>query len=470
MSLPKFDREHFRDHADPARIDRVWARIDADLPEEPQIALAPPARAPRSRTMMWLAAASLAAFAAGVVVGHRESDSKTDSVPVAQQTNEASDSVLAAGSRARTFALPDGGAVTLSPGGTIEVGEATNGLVTLRLVQGHASIETAAGGSLAIVAGEAKVSTLGAATLSVDRAGDAIDLAVSDGLVELEAPDSHRPVRSGERVRASTITPTAVIDPKIAPHPVAVRQPSEPGPLLVSDEVPAPAVAPAPVAAPATAGWFALYENQKYDDALAAVEQSGGAAAAIDRGRTARELMALEHLARKKGEKILAMRALTRVATEFPDDPNAKAAAMTLGNMHRAAGNDALAQQYYDLAQNSAFGEDIACGRLQAMTAASPGAEKAARDYLAKYDNGRCREAAEDLLGDIQNASGDDKAPDAKAPDAPPVDGSAHTPPTGAQSPSGAQSPAQPPSGAQAPSPDAPKTTEPNDKKAPEKK
>lgn len=427
MSLPKFEPEHFREHADADRIERIWSRVDASLPEEASIAAAPPQPSPRSRAMVWLVAASLSAFTVGVFVGHREGQGETSGVPVARQTNDASDSVLAAGSRARTFALPGGGAVTLAPGGTIEVGEARAGMVTLRLIQGRAAIETASGGSLAIIAGDAKISTLGVASLSVDRAGDALDVAVSDGLVELEAPGDHRPVRAGERVRASTTTPTAVVDERILPHPVTPRVPSEPQAMLAAHDAPAPAPAPLVAAPAATPGWFAVYESGKYDDALALVEQTGGTASAIDRGRTPRELMALEHLARKKGEKILAMRALTRVATEFPDDPNAQAAAMTLGNMHRAAGNDALAQQYYELAKNSVFGEDVACGRLQTMNGASPGAEKSARDYLAKYENGRCREVAEDLLSEVESPESDEaKDAEAKHGEASEPEGSTH--------------------------------------------
>jgi len=425
MSLPKFEPEHFRDHADAERVDRIWSRIESDLPEQLSVVATPMRRSPRSRTAGWLVAASLSAFAVGVFVGHRAERTGASTLPVATQTTDVADSVLAAGSRSRTFALPGGGAVTLSPGGTIEIGETSGGLVTLRLVQGRAAIETAAGGSLAIVAGEARVSTLGAASLSVDRSGDAIDLAVSDGLVELEAPGDHRAVRSGEHVRAVTVTPIAISDAP-TPHPVVPRAPSEPPALLGFHEAPAPMAAPAPVAVAAAPSWFTQYEGGHYDEALAAVEQSGGTASAIDRGRTARELMALEHLARKKGEKILAMRALTRVATEFPDDPNAKAAAMTLGNMHRQAGNDLLAAQYYDLAKNSVFGEDIACTRLQAMSATTPGAEQAARGYLAKYDNGRCRLLAEDLLSDVATApDGEAKAPEAPTDAAPAPEGSA---------------------------------------------
>jgi hypothetical protein len=146
--------------------------------------------------------------------------------------------------------------------------------------------------------------------------------------------------------------------------------------------------------------------------------------------------MALDHIARKRGQTILAMRALTRVATEFPDDPNAQAAAMTLANLHRRAGNEALASQYEELAKNSVFGEDVACRRLASLEASAPGAADAARAYLAEYESGRCRETAEALLGDVEDEASEARDGEEPASDrpkngetAPPAPSSSAAPP-----------------------------------------
>jgi hypothetical protein len=427
MSLPQFKREDLRDHADPARIDRVWSRIEADLPAGADLEGASATtrhfassgavsggRESRRLRATLLLAASLAAFGGGVLVGRSAPSTSTHTTPVAIPTQESFDAVLAAGSNTRTFSLPGGGAVTLRPGGTMEIGQVDGGVVSLRLVQGEATLETAGGGTVAVQAGEARVSTVGASTLSIRRDERAIDVSVSDGLVEVEAPDGRRTLRTGERATASTVIQTAVVESPIHHRDAPQRSPSEPPPLVAEDGAPAPLAAPLEVAPPATPSWFALYDSGKIDEASAQLP-AGELSAAIERGRSARELMALDHLARSKGEKVLAMRALMRVAIEFPDDPMAKAAAVTLGNMHRTAGNHALAAQFDELAKNSQFAEDVACRRIDALDARDPGAEDAARDYLAKFPEGRCRSTAEDLLSDAEEeaskareAQGDD--------------------------------------------------------------
>jgi hypothetical protein len=316
-------------------------------------------------------------------------------------TNEAVDAVLAAGSRARTFSLPGGGAVTLRPGGTMEIADLDGGVVSLRLLQGEASLETAGGGTVAIEAGEARVSTVGASALTVRRDDRSIDVAVTGGVVEVDAPDGRQTLSRGERATASTIVTTALV--ASAPQPERpVRSPSEPPALLPDDAPPQPSVAPLAEPPPAPPGWFALYQASKLDEALAQLPPAE-MAAAIERGRTAGELMALDHLARIKKEVVLSMRALTRVVTEFPDDPYAKIAAVTLGNLHRSAGNHALAAQFDELAKSSQFGEDIACRRIGSFDAADPAAAQTARDYLAKYPEDRCRTAAEDLLSKAES-------------------------------------------------------------------
>lgn len=398
MSLPQFKREDLRDHADPARIERVWSRIEADLPAP---ATATMRYEPRRLRATLLLAASLAAFGGGVLVGRTTPPAPSQGTPIATATHESFDAVLAAGSNARTFSLPGGGTVTLRPGGTMEVGQVDGGVVSLRLVQGEATLETAGGGTVAVHAGEARVSTVGASTLSIRRDERAIDVSVSDGLVEVEAPDGRRTLRTGERATASTVIQTAVVESP-APREAPQRSPSEPPPLVAEDGAPPPVAAPLEPAPPATPSWFALYDSGKIDEASAQLP-TGELSAAIERGRSARELMALDHLARSKGEKVLAMRALMRVAIEFPDDPMAKAAAITLGNMHRTAGNHAQAAQFDELAKNSQFAEDVACRRIDALDARDPAAEGAARDYLAKFPEGRCRSTAEDLLSDAED-------------------------------------------------------------------
>lgn len=451
MSLPTFKPGDLRDHADPARIDRVWSRLEAELPAAAEADRAPvpgPHRAHggwgpwatarsgrRTRTAL-LVAASLAAFGGGLLVGRTTGAPEPSTQPVATATHESFDAVLAAGSRTRTFSLPGGGSVTLLPGGTMEVADVDGGVVSLRLVQGEASLETAGGGTVAIAAGDARVSTIGASTLTVRRDERAIDVSVADGLVEIDAPDGRRTLRPGDRHTASTVVTTAVVAPTHRPEP-PVRAPSEPPPLRNDETAPEPAPAPLDPPAPATPGWFALYQTGKIAEARALLPPAE-MAPSIERARSADELMALDHFARSQGEMVLAMRALSRVVTEFPDNPYAKVAAVTLGNLHRSAGNHALAAQYDELAKSSQFAEDIACRRIGALDARDPSAAQTAKDYLAKYPQGRCRTAAEDLLSDAEADASEpreDGADDAEPPVGPPATAPAAPPAPAAPSP-----------------------------------
>lgn len=446
MSLPTFKPGDLRDHADPARIDRVWSRLEAELPasaEAPRGAPVPLRARPRRRTRTTLLlAASLAMFGGGLLVGRTTGAPGPSTQPVATATHESFDAVLAAGSRTRTFSLPGGGSVTLLPGGTIEVAEVDGGVVSLRLVQGEASLETAGGGTVAIAAGDARVSTIGASTLTVRRDERAIAVSVSDGLVEVDAPDGRRTLRTGERHTASTVVTTAVVAPTHRPEP-PMRAPSDPPPLRSDETAPEPAPAPLDPPAPATPGWFVLYQTGKIAEARALLPRAE-MGPAIERARGVDELMALDHLARSQGEKVLAMRALSRVITEFPEHPLAKASAVILGNLHRDAGNLALAAQFDELAKSSQFAEDIACKRIGSLDARDPSAAQTARDYLGKYPQGRCRTAAEDLLSDAEADASEPREDGGDEEDAPPAPAPASPTTPGAPAPNAGPTPPPP--------------------------
>jgi len=102
-SVPPIDPRDLRDHADEARIARVWQRIEHDL-----TGFEAPTRRPSSFLVL-AAAAAFAAFGGGLFLGKVAFlDRGTASIQAPTRDGLGVD-VLAAGSEARTFALPGGG-------------------------------------------------------------------------------------------------------------------------------------------------------------------------------------------------------------------------------------------------------------------------------------------------------------------------------------------------------------------------
>jgi ferric-dicitrate binding protein FerR (iron transport regulator) len=201
--VPRIAPEDLRDHADEARIARVWERVEHDL-----VGLEAPRRR-RSSSLVYVAiAASFAAFGGGLLTGkYGFHDRVAPATAVAATSEGAAADVLAAGSEKRSFALPGGGQLTLQPGATVELERAGDAL-TLKLVQGEAAIDTVAlprAAGLALVAGEAKLEAQAGSVLTVSRDQEDMDVSVRDGAVSITSPAGTQQLGRGERVDAVPI-------------------------------------------------------------------------------------------------------------------------------------------------------------------------------------------------------------------------------------------------------------------------
>src|SRR5262249_18415020 len=153
-SFPRIDPASLRDHADEARVERIWERVEHDLASRAQFL----GRKRQPSPLFYLAAAAVgASFSAGLLLGKATWDRRAPQLaPVVSRADDKSMvEVLAAGTQLRTFPLQGGGHLTLSPGATIEV-ERAGSEVTLSLLQGEASIASG-GRAFAIVAGDARI-------------------------------------------------------------------------------------------------------------------------------------------------------------------------------------------------------------------------------------------------------------------------------------------------------------------------
>ncbi len=402
-SVPRISIADLRDHADEARLDRVWARVDADLP-----GVAPAAS--RRPVLAYLAiAAAFSAFAGGVFVGKAALRAPVLAAEIApvQATERTTVDVLAAGSEGRSFALPGGGQLMLQPGATVEI-EHAGGDLTLKLLQGAASVDTVGtqvGAGLIIVAGEARLNTQAGSVVNVTRNQDDLDVSVSDGSVSI-TPPAGAEKKLGRNGRADHVPLHAA---------VAVASPTAPpvihGPRVayVGRPIAAHPIKSLPVAG---SGWFARYEANDFEGALALLRQEpGGILGAITGAHSANELMAISSLARSKGgDSGAGMSALRTVVDRFPDDANAQIAAYSLAGMLQAGGKADEARNYLDRAKNlnGPFAEAALCRRIkdELRTGHKDEAIRQANEYVAKYPDGRCKDEVELALASDDGAGG----------------------------------------------------------------
>lgn len=406
--LPSFRPGDLRDPADPARVDRIWERLEASLPSA-----ADGARARRPlRAATLLVAATLSAFAGGVVVGRGALRVSTPAPVAAVPSGEgATAEVLAAGTRGRSYPLPGGGSITLAPGSTVELVRTDADALTMRLVQGAADVDTnhaVAGRDVSIVAGDARLATQAGSVLSVRRADEHLDVTVASGEVRLTSPAGSQRLGVGDHAEAVPLH--AVLASAPSPRSVAPSR---------RRALPSSASAPDAGAAPTLPEWKQRWlEGGDYSEAFKLLKQQpGGAEGAIASARSAEELMAIRDLARYPGgDTNVAISALNRVVSDFPGRPEAAIAARELGELYERMGKPEEAAAYRQRAQSlspSGFWGDDTCARIRAELRKGRTDEgaRAAQEYLSKFPDGQCKDDAERLL------RGDDAAPaDAAAP------------------------------------------------------
>ena len=422
-SVPRIAPADLRDHAEEARIDRIWARL------EPEVAVGPATS--RRPVFAYLAiAAAFSAFAGGVFVGKVafQGPILTAIAPV-QSSERTTVDVLAAGSEGRSFPLPGGGQLQLQPGATVEV-ERAGGQLTLKLLQGAASVDTLGAQrtpGLMIVAGEAQLNTQGGSVVNVRRNQDDLDVSVSDGSVSITSPADPKPHtigRGGQIDGVPIHKVVAALSPTSSPavrSPLMVAGPHRPIQPRVGGKS---AVVDAP-------GWLTSYENNEDTTALALLRQlPGGINGAISNAHSAQELMAISTIARgKDGDPGAAISALKSVVDRFPEDVNAQMAAMSLARMYQAAGKSDLATAYLERANklNGPLAEDALCHRVKGERTAGHKDEavRLAREYVAKYPDGRCKDEVELALEGDDAAGGSPLATPSAAIPAPAPSGSA---------------------------------------------
>jgi hypothetical protein len=388
-SFPRIDPASLRDHADEARVERVWERIEHDL--HSRIPSGFEASRARRSTLMYVAiAASFAAFGGGLLTGKATWDHRLPApAPVAAAVSEKSTvDVLAAGTQGQVFPLYGGGQITLSPGATVEV-ERTGSSVTVALLQGEAVLKTSARTGAAIVAGEARLNTQAGSSVTVTRNQDDVDVRVGDGKVSVTSALGVTQ-ELGAHDRLQVPLHTAVSSAPI--NTVPRRNPVIPAPRPRGSR---------PIAAKVGPEWLTRHDANDEEGALLLLRKQG-IGAAIDGAHGAAELMAIAEIMSGKGRDPSAeVQAWERLLQGFPHDQRASLAAGRLAAIYDARGEAARARDYRDkvqpLAQNATTGSDsLFCNVIRHETDKTKAAVLA-KEYLDKYPDGECRDDCERL-------------------------------------------------------------------------
>jgi hypothetical protein len=275
----------------------------------------------------------------------------------------------------------------------------TGGAVTLRLVQGEASVDNrAGGGGVAIVAGEARLSTLPGSSVTVHKNDDDVDVRVDDGSADLASPAGTRHMKPGEEVRQVPIHSAAVAnsDGRGSSPKRRISAPLAPRPGdIVVDSV-APAVAGGPA-------WLVLHNQGNGAGAYEALKLlPGGVDGAIAAAQSGSDLWSIYLVATVGGDSQASTRALSRIVDGFPGDQNAQGAAFKLSTIFETSDPDKARGYvarcpalYRSLKPNGAFAEDALCDELRAEKHKAA-AQIKAQEYTATYPNGsRCKDEAE---------------------------------------------------------------------------
>ncbi len=438
-TVPSIRPSDLRDHADSARIDRVWDRLEHDL------ATRAPDKPRSVSTMFTLAAATMAIFAVGVGVGWTMHPERGEApIRATSLDNSAAPSVLAAGREPASYDLPGGGTLTLSPGTTVEIDRDKQKTLTLRLLRGEASAFTTSDGrsaEIALIVEDARVLARPGSEVFVRRNSSDIDVRVASGSAELVWPSGSRELSTGDRIESVPmrvlLTPVSQVEPvdddDRRPHRVSLPQPRDMTSLPIRIETPMVTVAPP--------DWRTKYNAGELAQALDLLRQgTGGIDGAIVTARSAAELAAISDIARARGgDPAAALNALTQLVDRFPSDPYAEIAAYTLGGMYEKIGQSDQAQKYFERARSlkGVLAEDALCKQIRAEHRAGrkDEAKRMAKEYVIKYPDGRCKEdveralSGEELPGEEPEATLDAGAADA-ASTPPPAPSASAAPPT----------------------------------------
>lgn len=340
--LPDPVSEVLEDTVDEARINRIWAGMEARPAARPSpvIWAVPLVAAAAAVALFWGWPSPPAATALTLASGGALVEIRTDDAP-------------------ETVRLADGSRVRLSPNSALSPVENDGETVRWRLAEGEARFEVQPNGPRRwVVDGGAATATVLGTVFTVRRESAWTEVEVERGRVRVDAVSGTWTLARGERRAVGERGDDAPEDRR---DEAALAGGPEPEVTRVDETVEAPTPRATPRPAP-------------------------------PRARTASELLEAADAARQSGETDRALDLLRRAASL--DGADAALAAFTLGRM-LAPGEPAAAAQAFEralvLPLPVRLAEDASARRVEAWAAAGDDARatSAARAYLVRYPEGR---------------------------------------------------------------------------------
>jgi hypothetical protein len=432
--------------------EHAGAPVEPELDRSGRVALeqrlrAAPVGTPRRTRPLLVAAAALAATIAFAFVELRPR-------PVRYEVRGApSDGpyVSAPSASPVTVAFSDGSSLEADPGSRLRVEEArvTGARVLLERGTAKVHVEHHASSAWNFVAGPFDVHVTGTRfELSWDPTGEAVDLRLVEGSVEVRGPFAEAPiaVRAGQRFRADlgsrSMTVIDALQPAAAtnappldaavPRAAAISGSATPAPLATREgeanehpradvatkgELEAKPAAHAEATARALAtsrsaeSWSVLVARGQFETVVAKAGERG--ASECERACSAADLKALADAARYTGRSGMAESALLSLRRRFGGTREGRSAAFLLGRLEEARGATAAAERWYDTYLRELPAGDLAAealaGKMRTVFASNgrAAATPLASEYLTRYPNGVHAQTARGILGQDSRNTGD---------------------------------------------------------------
>jgi hypothetical protein len=323
-----------------------------------------------------------------------------------------------------TVAFADGSSIEAAPGSRLRVDEPRVAGARVLLERGRTSVHVQhrTGSAWNFVAGPFDVHVTGTRfDLAWDPSGEAVDLRLYEGSVEVRGPLAEAPiaVRAGQRFRADlgtrsmtvndvaaeVATPTA---PSAGPTAAAsaVHGGAEPAPAPTEEPVsgaPSELTPPRPALSPTSfEPWSTLVARGQFETVVAKAGERG--TRECEASCSAADLKALADAARYTGRSAMAEGALRALRARFGSAKEGRAAAFLLGRMYEARGALGDAGRWYDTYLGELPSGDLAAealaGKMRVVqsTSGRAAAEPIARKYLSLYPNGVHVETARGIV------------------------------------------------------------------------
>jgi hypothetical protein len=323
-----------------------------------------------------------------------------------------------------TVTFADGSSIEGAPGSRLRVDQTRAAGARVLVERGRATVHVAhrTGSAWNFVAGPFDVHVTGTRfDLSWDPSGEAVELRLYEGSVEVRGPLAEAPiaVRAGQRFRADLGARSMTVNDVAAEVATAVTLPQGPDTTTGAEPkaaaLPAPSgdtpsaatteLAPArPAPLPASSEpWSALVARGQFETVVAKAGERGTHDCEASCG--AADLRALADAARYTGRSAMAEGALKALRGRFGSSKEGRAAAFTLGRLAEARGSLSEAGRWYDTYLGELPGGDLAAealaGKMRTVMATSgkAAAEPVARKYLSLYPNGVHAQTARGIVG-----------------------------------------------------------------------